>query len=118
MGLRLRILRNRVVIVSKIDYNGILHCGEGGDVEQVAQNSITTPYVCDWLSRLISPTLLFIILTKLYLFIFYYYKIICFILAIHQESNYTPQLLFKKNHEEKFNDRHRGYGFILEYWFG
>jgi len=30
------------VIVSKVDYSGIFHCGEGRDVEKVARTSIKT----------------------------------------------------------------------------
>jgi len=41
MELRLQILRDRVSIVIKVDYSGILHCGEGGDVEKAARASIT-----------------------------------------------------------------------------
>jgi len=65
-------------ILIEIDYSGIFHCSEDGDVKQVARISITTSCVCDLLSHLISPTILFIILALFYLFIFYYCKIICF----------------------------------------
>ena len=61
MKLWLRILWDHVVVVIKVDYSGILHGGEGGDVKQVVRTSITIPCVCDWLSRLISPIPLFII---------------------------------------------------------
>ena len=33
--------------VIKINYSGILHCGGGGDVEQVTQTSMTILCVCD-----------------------------------------------------------------------
>ena len=36
MELRLQILQDCVVVVIKVDYNEILHCGKGGDGEQMA----------------------------------------------------------------------------------
>ena len=47
MELRLRVLRDRVKAVNRADYSGIFHCGEEGDVEQVARTSITILCVCD-----------------------------------------------------------------------
>jgi len=53
-------------IVYKLKYSGILHYGEGGDVENVTRILIITSFICDWLAfDLLTLTLLFIVILYL-----------------------------------------------------
>ena len=64
-------------IVFESDYSGILHCGEGGDVEQVAPISITILYLCNWLAFDLSNSYSFIFLHKYTCYFYSSLKIIC-----------------------------------------
>ena len=86
-------------VVIEINYSGILHYGEGEDVEQVARTLITTSCGCDWLAFDLSNSfsLLFIAILHLFLLLLQYNL---FKLSTHQECNCAPQLLFWEESRE------------------
>ena len=98
-------------IVIESDYSGIFHCDEGGNVEQVARTSITILCLWDCL-HLISLTLTPLYYRTNILSFLFFSRVYLFEHPIHQESNYEPQLLFKRNHNEKLGALHGVYGFI------
>jgi len=103
-------------IVIEINSSRILYCSEGGDIENVARTSIKILCLCDWLAFDFSYSLLFTsLLICIYACCCYSYKIILFEFYTSRKQ-LGSQLLFKRNHEEKFRALHRVYGFIS--WLG
>jgi len=90
--LRLRILRDHYRVIIKVDYSGILHCGEGKDIEQVAQTSIIILYVCVGISFDLSK------LSLLYLLYLLVYFLLIFDQSFHIISLYFFEL---SKHQEK-----------------
>ena len=90
----------------------IFHYGEGRGLEQVARASNKSPMFAVAILSILSHSYLSI--SCMHLLSHYYMFDIVLYACTHlkQESNEAPQLLFKRNHEEKFRILHRVHGFI------
>jgi len=113
MELRFWILQDHISIVIKVDYSGVLHCGEGRNVELVDRTLITISCICNWLSHLIFLTLSLSLFTEiLYLLSYLSCNIICLNSLYIKKAITHLNSYFKKNQEEMFIVLHQIYDFI------
>ena len=100
-------------IVIEIDYSGIFHCGEGRQGRRAICSILDNNFL--YLRLAISFDLSKVTLYYFCSIIFVYLLLLqnyLFRLTIHQESNYVPQFLFKRNYEGKFSALHQVYDII------